>query len=479
MRHKCAVRLLSEDEYKGRGLTLQRLEEDVLHGRYSPRPIHGFLSTPKANGVPRFVPVLHHHDVAVCFGCIKQFDERLAAIAVPDTFGGWTLDSQRQSAEKRRAAEIIGASAPPSSYNVWAWYRHWLQYWKLLARRYEHAPEVSCFATFDVANFYDTIDLARLERRLRHLCPEQALPIEVVVYVLQTWNRALNGYARTTKGIPMDKIGDCSRVLANYYLVEFDQALRDDAERASAHFLRYADDMVLVASSPSQCRELMYRASGHLHRIGLNINVSKVYYKTKSEFDDAWGFDILDGLEAVRDGAGNLEELLQEFRARLGGKTYERWHTALKAMLNPVSGRTDLEKWQDWVLCTALSKSDFLVQLEARHFEHLMVISRHRRRACETLHDIINAVMAEPFTEPKVELLRLLEPYRTNADPELASLANSGIGAIARLGDPVLSLALSNMPEAKTPFRRNAPRRACKTSDDVEITAERSGAAFS
>src|SRR5262249_43267304 len=148
----------------------------------------------------------------------------------------------------RQAQALFGGegcpSMPRSCYNRAAWMRNWQAYWKLLAATYEHASESSWFVMFDIANFYDSIDLYRLETSVRALCGNEAYAINVLLALLSSWNRALCRYARSTKGLPMDLVGDGSRLLANFYLTPFDRAFRDYVESRGGEYMRFADDMV-------------------------------------------------------------------------------------------------------------------------------------------------------------------------------------------------------------------------------------------
>jgi hypothetical protein len=126
------------------------------------------------------VPVLSFQDVAVYFACVKAFDEKLASLAVEDTYGGWSLGGKRREFEENQAKASFDSDldvyVPVSVYNRSAWVENWQQYWKLLAAKFEYTPTGSYFVMFDVANFYDTIDLPRLERELRRHCPDRVWP---------------------------------------------------------------------------------------------------------------------------------------------------------------------------------------------------------------------------------------------------------------------------------------------------------------
>jgi hypothetical protein len=222
MAKTCAVRLISSEEYSKRTVLCSSLIDEVNNGSYSPRCIHGFLSAPKGDSVARFIPVFTYADTAIYFSCMQHVDKRLAAAAVDQTFGAWRLGNARRDIEEEQALRLFGGggcpSMPPSCYNRSAWMKNWQEYWKLLAARYEHADDKACFAMFDIANFYDSIDLRRLETSVRAIGGDEHFAINVLFHLLGSWNRALCLYTPSTKGLPMDLVGDCSRLLANFFL---------------------------------------------------------------------------------------------------------------------------------------------------------------------------------------------------------------------------------------------------------------------
>ena len=156
--------------------------------------------------------------------------------------------------------------------------KHWQEYWKLLAASYEHADDEAWFAMFDIANFYDSVDLRRLETNVRAVSRDEHFAINVLFHLLGSWNRALSLYTHSTKGLPMDLVGDCSRLLANYFLTPFDKAFREHVHSNAGDFMRFADDMVVCCATRRGCERLVFEASSRLHELGLNVNVAKVKY---------------------------------------------------------------------------------------------------------------------------------------------------------------------------------------------------------
>ena len=95
---------------------LEAAIDEVNDGSYTPRRIHGFLSSPKGSSVARFVPVLACTDTAVYFACMQHIDKKLAGAAVEHTFGGWRLGTVRREMEEREAIALYNAGTSHDNY---------------------------------------------------------------------------------------------------------------------------------------------------------------------------------------------------------------------------------------------------------------------------------------------------------------------------------------------------------------------------
>ena len=100
--------------------------------------------------------------------------------------------------------------------------------------------------------------------------------ISLLFHFLRQWNKPLEGYFPKTVGIPQDEIQDCSRILANFYLRSYDSNIFELSNNHNSRYLRYSDDMILFCPSKKDAEFLIFHASKELHKIGLNINSSKV-----------------------------------------------------------------------------------------------------------------------------------------------------------------------------------------------------------
>ncbi len=49
-------------------------------------------------------------------------------------------------------------------------------------------------------------------------------------------------------------LGDCSRILANFYLQDYDAYMKVECDGQAASYLRYADDQIMMAND----KEILY-----------------------------------------------------------------------------------------------------------------------------------------------------------------------------------------------------------------------------
>lgn len=404
------IRLGSRREYDERKERLARLKSEVEAGNYAPQPTVALLSDPKGAGVPRFVPVFSLRDYAVYFGCVRAVDRQLAQQAIPGTFGGWSLGGGRRAKESLDAAQLIreatdGFYAPPAAYNPAAWVKNWNQFWKLLWLTFNESDEGAYFVSFDIANFYDSIDLPRLERQVRNVSPGEDFSIEVLFFLLGHWNNRHTSYSRSSKGLPQDLIGDCSRVLANGYLVPVDEAISERCAEVGARYLRYADDMTIAARDRETCAQLLFGAAQALNRLGLNINVSKVTYLNKKEFELHWGFEVMASLDRL----ATLDKGVALLRERWTSDGFARKGTALRRATSGLMRRPDLTEERRWVYRQVTADASGLLSLGDRQMTALVEIAPRPKDGLTALRD---AVLSDPHSAPRLKLLRCVERLR-------------------------------------------------------------------
>jgi hypothetical protein len=286
-----------DEKPKNKTAFLDELYERLVERRYYPDLPRDYIVTDRHNRVPRIVPTFSYSDYCVYYFCIKTLEHCIAVNRVSGTFGGWTLGNAMRKKEEREIASIAAELSYGSmnSYNPYKWTQNWREFQKL-AYTYSQLRNHDCVVRFDIANFYDSINLGLLENKIRLAASiEEHYVIELLFHFLRHWNRCFERYGAKTVGIPQDEIGDCSRILANFYLQEYDTVLKAACERRDAEYLRYADDQIIFVVSRQSGRELLFEATQQLFRINLSINSGKVMeFSDHEQFENYWAFDIFE-----------------------------------------------------------------------------------------------------------------------------------------------------------------------------------------
>jgi hypothetical protein len=279
---------------------VKQLHASLASRHYSPSPPLKYIDYDKGFGVVRRVPVFSPRDYCVYFYCLTQIEEYITSPVVPNTFGGWSLNGaikgrEDESENALAAYDVYGTSL---AYNPVAWPRYYGDFNAKLFQRIRYAEEHSNLETvaeFDIANFYDSIRLPVLERKLRSIVPlEKSEIVDLLMHFLSYWNRDINGFNPQTTGIPQDALADCSRILANFYLADYDLYVSNLCAGLGATYFRYADDQLIFVASPQEAKEMLRKCSLNLSQIGLNVNQKKVKLWTLGGLKQYRSFEVFD-----------------------------------------------------------------------------------------------------------------------------------------------------------------------------------------
>lgn len=294
---------------------IENLYSEIQERKYYPSVPRCYINRDKGNGVTRIVPVFTLKDYCVYYYCIKKIEDKIAYNRIENTFGGWTLGgllrkSEDDEMEKRKKhfirqedfiAELHGISVSEYSFNPAAWAR---AYGDLNSKLYatSKATNYKYVAELDIANYYDSIRLDILEMRIRELVnEEQADIVSLLFHFLNYWNRNTNLYNKQTVGIPQDAMGDCSRILANFYLQPYDKIVFDLCKQNKCKYMRYADDQFLFSEDKNKLHILIFKVSKTLNSLGLSVNQKKVKVSTTEDLINYRSFKIFDLLKKDED----------------------------------------------------------------------------------------------------------------------------------------------------------------------------------
>lgn len=307
---------------------LKNLYNDVMTRKYFPSLPRGYIVLDKHNGVARIVPVFDYPDMCVYYFCVKEIEQYIAINRVQGTFGGWTMGNPfriQENAERApepKVLKTVGHEDQNFEYFFVAaieperWAKKFREY---QGRAYEwsRSENLTCFLKFDIANFYDAINLDILERKIRAAVPLDKYQVVDLLFVFfRNWNRGYEGYASKAVGIPQNDAGDCSRMIANFYLLDYDDFILRKCLQTSgeSRYLRYADDQFIMTETSRDARQILFDASRELHKIGLNINSGKVIeFSSRDAYNYYWAFDMTqlinsDELDEVNAGVKQFVE---------------------------------------------------------------------------------------------------------------------------------------------------------------------------
>lgn len=316
---------------------LKTLYKKLIEGTYFTEGPRELKVESKSQKIARVVPLLTVADYCVYYFCIKTIEDEIALDRVDGTFGGFSLGGQIRKTEDHELEEISldQPSTPSRAFNLVGWNTAWRDFQKKIWLKAKDS-NASEYLMCDIANFYDTIDLDKLEVKIRHATPkvEKQSVVHLLFSFLRNWNRKINGYAHQTKGIPQDEVGDCSRILANFFLQDFDSKIKKYCDENDVSYFRYADDIIFMSDSKEKNLHALYQSSILLHKEGLNLNASKVKEMQEADFLNYWAFEIFEKLDnpedkqKVNDGARLYKKYCDDIE-----KPNFRWHSVLSRLI--------------------------------------------------------------------------------------------------------------------------------------------------
>lgn len=259
-----------------------RLMGQVSRNEYSPSLPKLLIDYNKGFGVCRPVPVLAPLDYFIFYYCIRRLEKVLAVNRVEGTFGGWRLGGNIQHKENAEAVESDGS--PGSGLNPAAFAQKYGEFNSRIKSFLNAAPEDVKILEIDVANFYDSIRVDRLQNQVRSASSKAQLPVvDLLFFFLASCNRLLFAYRPQSTGIPQDVVSDCSRLLANFYLQDYDKKIYAYCRKYHIKYLRFADDQLFFIPANVSEDRVCKEASRVLYGLGLNINQKKTKVWTKNE----------------------------------------------------------------------------------------------------------------------------------------------------------------------------------------------------
>lgn len=337
-----------------------KLYKEITEFKYHPSTPRDYIIINKANYVARITPTFHPKDYFLYYFCTKILEDEIAINHVEGTYGGWRLGNQIRFKEEGDELELI-ESAPSNSYNPFLWTKNWTDFQKK-AFENNNSDDYKFVVKLDIANFYDNINIDLLSKKLYLASPTSKLfYIDLLTHFLNNWNKKFQGYSKKSVGLPQDEISDSSRLLANFYLQDFDKTIKSKCDDVNARYLRYADDQLFYTKTKEDAQYLVYEASKQLSKIGLNINTGKVeYFDNPKKFNQYWAFEIFE-LLGDNTNKENINKGIKKFIEWKDKQISFKEHSVLRRILN-----------QDFKLFETSSKHKVLAYLFDKEFISMM-----------------------------------------------------------------------------------------------------------
>lgn len=412
---------------------IEILYREIRERRYYPSIPRVYIDRDKGNGVTRIIPVFTLKDYCVYYYCIKKIEDKIAYNRVENTFGGWTLGglmrkNEDDEMEKRRKhfnrhedfiAEMYGISISAYSFNPAAWSR---AYGDLNAKLYATAKtkRFKYVAELDIANYYDSIRLDILEMKIREIVnEEQADIVSLLFHFLNYWNRNTNLYNKQTVGIPQDAMGDCSRILANFYLQPYDKIVYELCNKNGCKYLRYADDQFLFAQDKNKLHILIFKISKKLNSLGLSVNQKKVKIRTTDDLIVNRSFKIFDLLKDDKDRKDKVkvEQFVDHYlvlldKSGLANIKDNGMPLLNKALFCPALKYIDFSKKTKLLSCYL--DDDYLKNARAMNFEKIyqLLAKSDRQEFIKKLNSLSRKLIHNAF---HYELLNFYERNKINS----------------------------------------------------------------
>ena len=200
-----------------------------------------------------------------------------------------------------------------------------------LRRVHRRLPKAAFVARFDIASYYDSMqhDVLRAQSLAAGLAPHHQ---RIIADYL-----ALPDTRGTGRG--MVASGGLSPLLGALYLTPLDRRMETLCKRKRlVHYVRYMDDLVLLARTRWQLRRAIAALQGEIRALGLRLHRVKRFIGHTTKGFDFLGYRIRAGarLRPSAEGLRRLRERARRLHEREGD-----WHRLRQYVL----------RWQRWHLC--------------------------------------------------------------------------------------------------------------------------------
>jgi len=414
------VPLVTKYDIQELNVVLQDLRTSISSNKYLPAVPLGYLGIPKGVGVTRFIPIISKEDLLVYYSLTLAMQDFLIE-DIPNVFGAYRVIPKKAQKNKGKFTQIKAIKSPDEITNFdWgysfgeslakkAWFKNWQKYVEFLEDAISAAPSHYQLITSDIANFYDSINIDKLDEMMNRAlaagkADEEFFDIkDLLITFLKHWDRRLNGYQASSKGIPQEIVGDASRILANFYLRKFDEKFKAYCDSEHLTYTRWADDIVVFGSSKRKLEAAIHKASRILLELGLHLNSSKTQLFRKKAFREYRALEFLK--VANSNNEKRIVSELKKIKQRIASGEAIRFDTVFSRTLTYVEKTKTKSLVLREFIDTHSKEYDTLRMLNGDQYLKLIAISDDPKK---TFKYIYSQIVKFPYANPKSEFLRML-----------------------------------------------------------------------
>jgi Reverse transcriptase (RNA-dependent DNA polymerase). len=415
--NETAVPIVSDDDFRNLPDIVSALNRSIATNQYLPDNTLGYLGLNKRLGVSRFLPILNHTDTAVYYQLCGEIGDRTIK-DIDGVFGGWRFvptPTTKSFDKSMTEVEKIDLIYENEYFNETFSRASWFQNYRNFTDCVDSLTSTSAYGNYvgvsDIANFYDSIDVDRLIKKIKRDAPDLERHADILETYLRHWNRRLAGYQRSNKGIPQEIISDGSRNLSHFYLHDFDFKVIDVCSRNQVKYVRWADDMLFFGASPQRIETCLYEASKLLLLEGLNLSAPKTEIMSRAEFREYRCLPLLSAI-ANRDDGEFIRQVNLLRRRELRGERV-KVDTAIRAIISHLRNNSRLRTQisLEYIEEGIQKHPEVFSTLNDRQLLASVVIFGDARGK---LNEIKNMVNRRSMAAPKAYFLKLVrEHHRT------------------------------------------------------------------
>lgn len=210
------------------------------------------------------------------FSPLRDFDRKAA-----DRSRIFSMPRVRDRLVHRALLDVIGGSINRSCSDSSFAYRKGRSWTGALKRVEDARNRGECWVyRADIHSFFDSIDHEVLRQQLSNLFTDRRIA-GLMMSAVAAPSVSSTGFADRTVGIPLGL--SISGALANLYLNPLDMAMGE----LPGTYVRYADDFVVLSTSPETIEQARATGENALRELGLRTQPKKSYVST---FDRGFGY---------------------------------------------------------------------------------------------------------------------------------------------------------------------------------------------